>query len=200
MMKPGVQKPHWDPCRSTMAALDRVEPVVLGKVLDRHQFSTVDHAEQQNAAVHRLVDQLSLDETPERDRAGAAVALAAAFLGAGLSLPKTQVVEKGFRRPDIVQFDDFAAPEEADRIAHDLAPPVCRIAEGREQQRYMIVAIRLGYSEANGNDIEKQRVGKMLSRCLQIVTCMKPELICTCPESIAVQDRAIHTRPSAFVT
>ncbi len=94
--------------------------VLLGEVLDRHHLAAVHLSEQHDAGVDRLVHQLAVAHTAERDRAGAAIALATALLGAGGALALAQIIEKHHRRGNIDQFDQPAATNETHGRTHQL--------------------------------------------------------------------------------
>ena len=88
------------------------------KVLDRDDLGAVDLAEELDAGVDRLVDQPAVAEPADGDRAGAAVALAAALLGALRPLRLAEIVEEERRRLDVGELDHLALADEADRLAH----------------------------------------------------------------------------------
>ena len=75
---------------------------------------------EQDAGIDRLVDQPLAAQPPQHHRAGAAVALGAAFLGAGRALGQAQIVEQRQRRRKAVSRHHLAAPQEADLVAHQL--------------------------------------------------------------------------------
>jgi hypothetical protein len=104
--------------------LNRVQPLVLNKIFHGHQFSAVDHTQELNAAVHRLISQLAINDPAKRDGAGTAVTLAAAFLRAGFLSAEPQIVKKCLCRPDIVELDNFTAFDEPDRVPHPSTPPI----------------------------------------------------------------------------
>ena len=62
----------------------------------------------------------------DHDRAGAAVAFGAAFLGAGAARVLAQPLEHGARRRGVVDLDDRAAVEEADRTGGRHGSARCR--------------------------------------------------------------------------
>ena len=89
-------------------------PVGLGQILHGDDFRAVRHAEQQDAAVHRPIDQPALHEASERYGAGAAVAFGAALLGAPLAFGEAEVIQQHGRRVDVIELDHPAAAKEAD--------------------------------------------------------------------------------------
>ena len=54
---PGVQKPHCEPWKSTIACCTGCSVLALGEVLDGEQLGAVDLPEQQDAGVDGLVGQ-----------------------------------------------------------------------------------------------------------------------------------------------
>ena len=68
---------------------------MIGEIIDGHDFLAVDLAEQQDAGIDRLIDELAVLERAQRHGAGAAVAFAAAFLGAARAFIEPQIVEQG---------------------------------------------------------------------------------------------------------
>ena len=85
--KPGVQKPHCEPWQSTIACCTGCS-ARLGvlQVLDREELAAVERGHELDAGVDRAVDQPAALAPRHHHRAGAAVALVAAFLGAGAPL------------------------------------------------------------------------------------------------------------------
>ena len=73
--------------------LHRMQAVALREVLDRDEFGAIDLAKQQYAGVDGLIGELAPAQACEHHRAGAAIALGAAFLRAGRPLLFAQPVE-----------------------------------------------------------------------------------------------------------
>src|SRR3954451_12390321 len=92
---------------------------VACKVLYRNDLAAVDLADEQDAGIHRLIDE-ALGEAPQHNRTGPAIALGAAFLGAGRALSEAQVVEQRERRRNAGELHHLAAPQEPDLAAHQL--------------------------------------------------------------------------------
>ena len=67
--------------------LDGMKDPPVGEILDRQHFGAVDLAEQQHAGVDRLMGDRAVAVARQHDRAGAAIALAAAFLRARRAAP-----------------------------------------------------------------------------------------------------------------
>ena len=101
--------------------LDRMQRAVRrGEVLDRHHLAAVDLTEKLDAGIDRLVDQPAAAHAAERHRAGAAIALGAAFLGAGGAFGFAQIVEQQRIGIDVGELDQTALADEADRRTHQL--------------------------------------------------------------------------------
>ncbi len=75
MMKPGVQMPHCKPASSRKACCSGCRSLGFREAFDRFQPATFDLDRQHEAAIHR--------PAIEKHRAGSAIAVRAAFLGAG---------------------------------------------------------------------------------------------------------------------
>ena len=79
--------------------LHGMQRAVLGEILDRDQLCAVDLAEQRDAGIDRLMHQAAVALARHHHGAGAAIALRAAFLGAGRTLLKAQPIkQRGARR------------------------------------------------------------------------------------------------------
>ena len=93
----------------------------------------------------------------KRHRAGSAIALVAAFLGAARFFLEPQIVEHRLHRRYVAKFNDPPTAQKTDAVpyGHTLAPAIGGIAVGRKQQRHMIVLPGLCDAEADGNDIEE---------------------------------------------
>ena len=72
--------------------LDRMQRAVR-EILDRDDLAAVDLAQQQDAGIERLVAHHAVDHAANDHRAGAAIALGAAFLGANGAFLKPQVIQ-----------------------------------------------------------------------------------------------------------
>ena len=86
MSMPGVQIPHWAPPVSRNAAWSVVQGAIRVQPLDRLDAPPAHLAQRDEARVHH--------RAVEQDRAGAALALPAAFLGAGQAQVLAQHVEQ----------------------------------------------------------------------------------------------------------
>ena len=100
--------------------LHRMQHAVAREVFDRDDLAAVGLAGEQDAGIDRLVDEPLAAQPPQHHRAGAAVALGAAFLGAGRAFGQAQVVEQRERRRSSAKLHHLAAPQEADFAAHQL--------------------------------------------------------------------------------
>ena len=115
MTKPGVQKPHCEAWHCTMACCAGCRRAVLrGQVLDRPQRHAVDRMRQPDAAVDGAKTQRAVLDLAEHDGAGAAVAFAAAFLGAGAAEVFAQQLQNGAPGWYIAQIHHFAPADEAE--------------------------------------------------------------------------------------
>jgi hypothetical protein len=98
-------------------ALYRVQPAAVERrqVLDSDDLAAVHCAQGQDAARHRAVAQAALRiEIGKRDRAGAAIALGAAFLGAGEAARFSQPREQRARRVLRGERDALAVQDEVE--------------------------------------------------------------------------------------
>jgi hypothetical protein len=122
--KPGVQKPHCEPWHSTSACCTGCSaPSGLLQVFDREQGLAVERGRELDAGIDRLQFQLAVFQRTDDHGAGAAVALGAAFLGAGAAQVLPQVLQDGLRRRHVAHFVDGVAEVKADRfgmLASDL--------------------------------------------------------------------------------
>src|SRR5205085_1648054 len=95
--------------------LHRVQAVAALQVLDGEERLAVERRQEADARVHRLQPQLAGGvEVADDDRAGAAVALGAAFLRAGAAAVLAQPLEHRARRRRVGDLDPLVAVEEAD--------------------------------------------------------------------------------------
>ena len=94
---------HHDPRRAEAALaaveihhrlLHRMQFAAARQVLHRHHVAEIDRGQQPDAGVHRLIDQPAPRPAPHQHRAGAAVALGAALLGAAQPPRQPQMVEQ----------------------------------------------------------------------------------------------------------
>jgi hypothetical protein len=108
--------------------------VGLAQVLDREQCLAVQRRHELNARIHRLEVDAAVNELRDDDRARAAIALGAAFLGARAPQVLPQIVENGSGWRDVADVHDFAPKHEANAPArrlcnvqrHDVPPPRSR--------------------------------------------------------------------------
>ena len=155
--------------------------VRAGEVLDRQQLAAVQLADEPDAGVDRLVADAPVSEPPDRDRAGAAVALVAALLGAGPPLDQAQPVEHGQGRVDPIELPQLLAEQKSDLLAHGLASPsaatIGRIAERRNEKWHVIVPRRVGDPEADRHAVEEGGLGQGQPAAPEIVADVEQELI-----------------------
>ena len=84
--------------------LHRMQPAVLaGEMLDGHDMAAVERAEEADAGVDAFIDELALRQPADQHRAGAAIALGAAFLGAAQRTAQPQIIEQRLVRRDIAE-------------------------------------------------------------------------------------------------
>ena len=123
-----MQKPHCEPWRSTIA---RWTGCVAAQALDGPQRLAVEHRQEEDAGIDRApLDRVAV-ELAEQHGAGAAIALGAAFLGAGAAERVAEMVEDGAGGIGILDLDHLAVEEEADHLglpAAIQAPSRCRSA------------------------------------------------------------------------
>ena len=76
--------------------LHRVQPALFAaQMLDGDDMGAVERAEEADAGVDPLIGEFAAGELPDQHRAGAAIALGAAFLGAAQRTVEAQPVEQG---------------------------------------------------------------------------------------------------------
>jgi hypothetical protein len=97
--------------------LERVQVTRDSYILHREQRSAVEHRHRQKAGVGRVDMGAGGRALDEDDRAGAAVALVAAFLGARAALPLSQPVKHAQGRRRVGQLANLASKPEAEAIA-----------------------------------------------------------------------------------
>ena len=88
------------------------------KALDRDDRLAVQHRQKLDAGVHRPVAHCIAVELADRNRAGAAIALGAAFFRPGEALPVTQVIEQRHGRRQAGNGLAFAVQNECQLLAH----------------------------------------------------------------------------------
>ncbi|EYD74259.1 hypothetical protein Rumeso_04123 [Rubellimicrobium mesophilum DSM 19309] len=104
--------------------LDGVQPALgRAQVLDGDDVAGVAGGEEADAGIDRLVAERASVEPSDQDRAGAAVALGAALLGAGEAPVQAQEVEQGVARPSLGEPHLGAVQEKANVVGH--AASVC---------------------------------------------------------------------------
>ncbi len=130
--------------------LDRMKDAIIGrKILDRDERLAIQHRQEVNTSIDGLVAQSAVREIDEDHRARTAIALVASLLRARPALGEADIVEHRRRRLEMVERNDLTVADETNGRAHRLAPPIGRIAIGREQQRHVVVTVRLGDAEGD---------------------------------------------------
>ena len=112
-------------------ALDRVERAAPRQALDGLQRLAVEHRQEEDAGIDRAPFDRVAVQLAEQHGAGAAIALGAAFLGAGAAQRVAQIVEDGGGGIGVLDLDHLAVEEEADHLglpAAIQAPSRCRSA------------------------------------------------------------------------
>jgi hypothetical protein len=90
-----------------------------GKAFDGSHAEPIDLAEHRDAGIDRQSDDSIVGCKPLQDhRAGAAVALGAAFLGAGQTRVEAQPVEQRHGRRPIVDLRTYPVESDTDRLGH----------------------------------------------------------------------------------
>ncbi len=97
--------------------LYRMQRPCRGQVLDGYHMGGVERADEADAGIDRLIDDLAAGQPADEHGAGTAIAFRAAFLGSRQALPEPQVVEQGLSGLDGIELDQFIVQEEADRPA-----------------------------------------------------------------------------------
>ena len=98
--------------------LHRMQRAVrAAQMLDGDDMAAVERAEEADAGIDAFIDQLAAGQPADQHRAGAAIALGAAFLGAAQRAAQPQIVEQRLVRRDRRQRDVLAVEDEADFVA-----------------------------------------------------------------------------------
>ena len=92
--------------------------VRLLQILDRQQCAAIEGGQEPDAGIDRLEGQLTALKLAHDHGAGAAIALGAAFLGAGAMQVFAQMLQHGARRRHAFHAVDRAAVVELDRLSH----------------------------------------------------------------------------------
>ena len=123
----GREQAHHNPGRAKAALrgvivdhrlLQRMQLAACGQVLDRDELRAVELAQEQDAGVERLVGEPAATEPRQRDGAGAAIALRAAFLRPLRPHFLAQPVEDRRAGGESVERHLAATEVKAQRIAH----------------------------------------------------------------------------------
>ena len=102
-------------------------PVRPAQMLDGDHMATIERGQKANTGIDRLIPQHAAGEPPDQHGAGAAIALGAAFLGAGQSPVEAQEIEQGLRGRDIGQRHRRPVEQKTDLVAavHLVPPEAC---------------------------------------------------------------------------
>ena len=102
--------------------LDRVQPAVrAAQMLDGDDVAAVAGGEEADAGVHRLIDHRAVVQAPDQHRAGAAVALGAAFLGAGEAPAEAQEIQQRVAGTGLGQLDFGVVQKKTDHVGDAFA-------------------------------------------------------------------------------
>jgi hypothetical protein len=121
-----AEQPHHETGRAETALramlldhrlLDRMQ-LAVGNIFNGDHLGAVSLPREHDAGIDRPIDDAASVKTAQHDRAGTAVALGAAFLGAGRALLKPQIVEERHVRRKIGALDQTAAAIKSDLVAH----------------------------------------------------------------------------------
>jgi hypothetical protein len=96
--------------------LDRMQHAVIGQILDRNQFRSIELPQQRDARIDRFVDRPTA-VAHNHDGACAAIAFRAAFFGSGRSFLQTQPVEHGRARRKRIKAHGPAAPQKLQGVS-----------------------------------------------------------------------------------
>ena len=167
--------------------------------LDGCHRRTFKHAHELDTGIDRVPAHAGVS-LPARhhNRAGAAIALAAAFLRPGQPLCLPQPVEKRRVTGEAADLLDLVVENECNPVAHRLISPgpasasaIGRIAIGRQQQRHMIMLVRPVDPEGNDNLIKKRHGGKPDPAGAKIGTGVKHQLITPASEIAPLKKRSV---------
>ena len=114
---------------------DMRSAVLVLQILDREQLRAVELADEQDAGVDRLVAHATALQAADRDRAGAAVTLGAAFLGAHAALHQAQVVEHRHGRIDPLELPQLLPHQKSYAPPHLPLPVTRRISDANQLPR-----------------------------------------------------------------
>ena len=97
--------------------LHRVQ-ATIGEVINGDHLGTVGLAGEQDAGIDRRIGDAAIDAAAQHHRAGAAIALGAAFLGAERALLQAQIVEQGQGRAEAAEPHLAPTPQKPDFVTH----------------------------------------------------------------------------------
>ena len=92
--------------------------VGLAQMLDCQNLLAVQRGREHDTGIHRAVPHAVTDRFPQRDGAGAAIALRATFFCPTQLFDSPQVFEDGHCRADVAQFANVAAQHKARALSH----------------------------------------------------------------------------------
>ena len=101
-----------------IVALAGAVAIGAAQMLDRNDMGGMARGQQPDAGVHRLIDQPCGGQASRKHRAGAAIALGAALLGAGHPARKAQMIQQRVRSADLCQ-GDLGVVQKKPQLGHD---------------------------------------------------------------------------------
>ena len=115
--------------------LNRMQPAVAAaQMLDGDDVAAMARGEKADAGVDRLVMQMAVMQPAHQNRAGAAIALGAALLGAGQAQVQSQKVQKRVARAGLGQADLGIVQKKAQFAAHQVLASVAGYGESLDSK------------------------------------------------------------------
>ena len=93
----------------------------VGEIVDRDDVATIGLAGEQDASIHRLIDQMTVDQLAEHHCAGTAIAFRTPLLGTKRTLLQSKIVEQGQHRVEVVEPNFVTAPQKPNFFTHSLS-------------------------------------------------------------------------------
>ncbi len=97
--------------------LHRVQ-AAIGEVINDDHVGAVGLTGEQDAGIDRRIGDAAIDAAAQHHRAGAAIALGAALLGAERALMQAQIVEQGQGRTEAAEPHLAPTPQKPDFLTH----------------------------------------------------------------------------------
>jgi hypothetical protein len=83
-------------------------------------MAAIQRTHEANAGIDAFINELATGNLADQHRACAAIAFAAAFLGAAQLGGQAQIIQQRFGRGNTVEFNLFTVQKKADRVSHGL--------------------------------------------------------------------------------